>query len=114
MNIEVHGRQLEVTDPIREHATRKVERLSRLLPDDVQVDVELWVERNPRIAEAQIAELSMFVHGDLVRARHAATDMYAAIDGLLDRVKRQLGDRHARRTRSRSEGRRIAGLNEAV
>ena len=101
MRIDIHGRNLPVTPPLREYAERKLQRVERFLTRESSLDIELSVERNPRIAESQVAEATLVTRGETLRARHAATDMYAAIDGLVDRVKRQAMDYHERHQHGR-------------
>ena len=92
MQIEVHGRNLPVTPPLREYVGKRFQRLDRLFTRECTCDVELSVERNPRIPESQIAEATLLTRGHVVRARSTAVDMYAAIDALADRVRRQVSD----------------------
>ena len=109
MQIEVHGRNLPVTPPLREYVGKRFQRLDRLFTRECTCDVELSVERNPRIADSQIAEATLLTRGQTLRARATATDMYAAIDGLADRLRRQMADISERR----SDGRRRGGPREA-
>jgi putative sigma-54 modulation protein len=92
MQIDVHGRNLDITPPLRDYVSKRFQRLERLFTRECSCDVELAVERNPRIADSQVAEATLLTRGHTVRARHAAADMYAAIDGLADRVRRQVND----------------------
>ena len=101
MQIEIHGRNLPVTPPLREYVGKRFQRLDRLSTRECTCDVELSVERNPRIAESQIAEATLLTRGHVVRARSAAVDMYAAIDELADRVWRQVADLSERATYGR-------------
>lgn len=104
MQIEVHGRNLPVTPPLREYVGKRFQRLDRLFTRECTCDVELSVERNPRIAESQIAEATLLTRGHTLRARSTAVDMYAAIDGLADRLRRQVSDVSERRSDSRRRG----------
>jgi len=101
MEIEVHGRHLDITDAIRAHATKKLARLSKYVTNDARADLELSVEKNPRISDPQVAELTVHVRGGIMRARCASSDLYAAIDLVIDRIRRQAADEHERRTNSR-------------
>lgn len=101
MQIEVHGKNLPVTDPLRQYAQKKLERLSRFFSPECRVDVELAVERNPRIAASQIAEATITTRGEVLRARATDPDMYAAVDGLIDRLRRQAVTYHDRRAPGR-------------
>jgi putative sigma-54 modulation protein len=97
MQVKVRGRNLPVTDPLRGYVDKRFERLARLFTRDCVIDVELAIERNPRISAAQVAEATVVTRGQTLRARNADADMYAAIDGLADRIRRQMADLHDRR-----------------
>jgi ribosomal subunit interface protein len=101
MQIEVHGRHLDVTPPLRAYAEKKARRLERFLPSEARLDFELSVERNPRIAEPQVAELTVNARGEVLRVKATAADMYAAMDLAVDRMKRSAAEYHDRHTGGR-------------
>ena len=45
MQLQVSGRNLDITAPIREYAERKLARIERHLTEDTRVDLELAKER---------------------------------------------------------------------
>lgn len=92
MQLHVKGKNLEVNDSIRRYAERKLGKLDRRLGDSTRVELELAVERNPSIAESQVAEATLHVKGRTLRAREQARDMRAAIDELVDKLVRQVKD----------------------
>ena len=99
MQLQVKGKGLSVTDALFDHAEAKLEKLARILPpwdDATEVELELSVERNPKIAQAQIAEVTVRTKGPVLRVRESAEDMYAAIDQAARKLERQ-----ARRYRDR-------------
>ncbi len=99
MQLQVKGKGMSVTDALFDHAEAKLERLTRILPpwdDATTVELELSVERNPKIAQAQIAEVTVRTKGPVLRVRESAEDMYAAIDQAARKLERQ-----ARRYRER-------------
>lgn len=99
MQLQVKGKGMSVTDALFDHAEAKLERLTRILPpwdDATTVELELSVERNPKIAQAQIAEVTVRTKGPVLRVRESAEDMYAAIDQAARKLERQ-----ARRYRDR-------------
>ena len=57
-----------------------------------RVEVELAVERNPSVAENQIAEATVWLKGHTLRAREATRDMKASIDELTEKLLRQVHD----------------------
>jgi putative sigma-54 modulation protein len=110
MELHVKGKNLEVNESIRSYAERKLSKLERRVHDSTRVELELAVEKNPSIADSQVAEATVHVKGRTLRAREAAHDMKAAIDELADKLVRQLGDRHDKRV----SGRKHAGEIELI
>jgi putative sigma-54 modulation protein len=108
MQLQVKGRNLEVSDAIRRYAEQKLAKLERQLKDP-RVELELTVERNPSISASQVAEATIWTRGPVLRAREASTDMHASIDQLVEKLERQV-TRY--RTRGRSRRRRAARANE--
>src|ERR1051325_12206900 len=99
MRLQVHGRNVEVTDTLREYAEQKLGKLERQLHDLTQVELELAVERNPSISANQIAEATIWTKGPVLRAREASGDMRASIDQLTEKLLRQAKHYRARPTR---------------
>lgn len=99
MQLQVKGRNTSVTDALFDHAEHKLERLARIMPpwdDAMTVELELSVEKNPKIERSQIAEVTVRTKGPVLRVRESADDMYAAIDQAARKLERQ-----ARRYRER-------------
>ena len=99
MKIQVKGRHVIVTDPLREYAEEKLTRLHRLLSerhiDDVTlVELELIVEKSHPSGESQIAEATIFTRGPVLRARESSPDMYASIDLVYEKLQRQVKKYH--------------------
>ena len=90
MRLQVKGKNVEVTPSIREYAERKLARLEKQLADQTQVEVELSEQRNPSIAESQVAEATVFTKGPTLRARESSRDMKASIDLLAAKLERQV------------------------
>ena len=90
MQLQVSGRNLDITAPIREYAERKLARIERHLTEDTRVDLELAIERNRSISANQHAELTVWTRGPVLRAHEYAEDMYAAIDLAVDKLDRQV------------------------
>ncbi len=106
MKLQVKGRNLEVTDAIRTYAQEKLGKLDRQLHDPTRVELELMVERNPSIAENQIAEATIWTKGPILRARESSHDMKASIDQLVEKLERQVTRYREKRQRkgSRRDG----------
>ncbi len=92
MQLQVKGKGLSVTDALFDHAEQKLEKLVKIFPpwdDATSVELELSVERNPKIERAQIAEVTVRTKGPVLRVRESAEDMYAAIDQAAHKLERQ-------------------------
>lgn len=85
MRINVSGHHVEVTDPMRDYVTSKLARLERHFDNITHVDVTLIVEKL-----VQKAEASVHVSGADLFANDQHENMYAAIDGLADKLDRQI------------------------
>ena len=92
VQLQVKGKGLSVTDALFDHAELKLEKLARILPpwdEATSVELELSVERNPKIERAQIAEVTVRTKGPVLRVRESAEDMYTAIDQAAHKLERQ-------------------------
>ena len=115
MQLHVKGKNLEVNDSIRSYAERKLRKLDRQLTGSARVEVELAVEKNPSIADSQVAEATVHIKGRTLRARNASRDMRAAIDALADKLIRQVRDVRDKRVARRKHGAgSVAGEAEAA
>lgn len=91
MQIIVKGRRMEITPPIREYAEEKVGRVAKILDSMLMsAEVELYTERNRSIEKGHVAEVTIYTKGPVIRAKEAATDLYAAIDLVSEKLERQV------------------------
>src|SRR5438876_9364814 len=104
MNLQVKGRNLEVSDQIRKYAEDKLGKLDRLVNDPTRIELELAVERNPSIAGNHVAEATVWTKGPVLRARESSSDMKASIDQLVDKLERQVKRYRQKRRRGRRQG----------
>lgn len=104
MQITVKGRHMDVKPAIRDYAEEKVGRVAKILNHMLMsADVELYTERNRSVEKAQVAEVTIFTKGPVIRARETAHDWYAAIDLVSEKLESQvrkykskLVDRHTK------------------
>lgn len=85
MQINLTGHHLELTDPLRTYVEEKFQRLERHFDNVTDVHVVLSVEKLRQKAEA-----SLLLGGNQLHAEAVTEDMYAAIDGLVDKLDRQV------------------------
>jgi len=114
MELQVKGKNVEVSDSIRSYAEAKLRKLERQLSDPSRIEVELKVERNPSISESHVAEATVWTKGPVLRAREASTDMKASIDQLADKLARQATRYRETRRRRPSRGEQVEPAFEAA
>lgn len=91
MQMIVKGRHMDVTPAIREYAEEKIGRVAKILDGQLMsAEVEVYAERNPSIENGQVAEVTIHTKGPVIRAKEAASDMYAAIDLVSEKLERQV------------------------
>ena len=103
MQISVSGHHIEITEALRGYVENKVEKISRHFDLVSGVHCILTVEKLRHKAEATVQ-----VNGSKIYADAIEEDMYAAIDGLVDKLdrrvrkhKEKLGDHRARDVQKR-------------
>jgi len=86
MSVDITGRHIEITEPIRKFATDRLGRLRGIMDEILEVHFTLTVEKHQRhIAEVNIKTRRDFYHGDEV-----STDMYTSIAAVVDKVEKQI------------------------
>ena len=106
MRIEVKGRNLQVTDELRESVTRRFEKVGKQVSELAVLEVELCEERHPGTRYTATAELQ--VKGTTLRAKDASKDVKHAVNLVADDMARQV-KRHRDKRRARRESRALSG-----
>jgi len=90
MEVSIFARNMEVNPRMREYVEQKVGKLDRYLPLIEEARVDLKVENTRSAAHSQIAQLTVWVPGTILRAEERSGDMFASIDEVLDKMYRQI------------------------
>lgn len=91
MKLVIHGKNIEITDAIREYVHQKIEKAaSHYLNVTNEIDVHLSVARNPRVNSKQTAEVTVYANGTVIRAEEGSESLYASIDLVADKIARKL------------------------
>jgi putative sigma-54 modulation protein len=104
MQIEVKGRNVAVTDELREHVEKRFRRIDRQVSELAVLEVELHRESNPAIPDAQVVEATLHLKGVTLRAADRARDMRHAVNLCEAELTRQV-----KRHREKRRGRRKTG-----
>jgi putative sigma-54 modulation protein len=113
VDIVIQGRNVEVSDSLRGAVEDKLSRLVRFLDGMERAEVRFLEERNPRIADKEVCEVTMHGHGHVVRARAAAGDSFAAVDRVVDKLEHRI-EKLKGKLAGRSHPRRHGSVDSAV
>jgi len=102
MQIDIKGRNVPVSDEIREHTEKRLAKISRQVSELARLEIEIFKEPNPRVADCQVAEATLYLKGVTLRARDASPDMLHSLNLMVDDLARQV-KRHRDKRRKRRE-----------
>jgi putative sigma-54 modulation protein len=104
MQIEVKGRNFQVTDEHRELIARRFDKVAKQVSDLAVLEVELSAEHNPGNPEGLVAEGALHLKGVTLRAKDTSRDMKHSINLVAEELGRQV-KRHRDKRRRRREQR---------
>lgn len=118
MKLNVHGRNIEVTDWIQQYVEKKVERLERYLPQAREAKAELVYSETRAAADRYTAQLTIWANGRILRAEESTGDIFASIDAIMDKMSRQIerykGRRYKNKRREAAAGAADADLAATI
>jgi putative sigma-54 modulation protein len=90
MNLLLTGHHLDISPALREYVENKLDRVVRHFDQIIDIAVTLGVEKPSEKEKRQRAEVNLRLKGTVLHVEHFAEDLYAAIDGLIDKLDRQV------------------------
>ena len=85
MNVQVRGRNIEVTYALKDYVVKRVGKLDKYIDNLGDAQVTLTVER-----ELHRIEVTIPLNGMLLRGEEATTDMYTSIDLVVEKLEKQI------------------------
>jgi putative sigma-54 modulation protein len=107
MRIDVKGRNVPVSEELRDHVAKRFRKVGKQVSELAELEVELLEERNPAIADSEIAEATLHLKGVTLRARAASPEILHSINMVSDELSRQV-KRHRDKRRGRRRARRLS------
>jgi putative sigma-54 modulation protein len=86
MKVDITGRHIDITEPLRKFATDRIERMHGVVDEIMEVHFVLTVEKHQR----HIAEASVKTRHDFHHVQEVSTDMYTSIATAMDKVEKQI------------------------
>ena len=96
MKVTVAGKNMNVTDALRDTIVSKMEKLDKYFSKEAEAKVTLSVEK-----ERQIVEATIPISGTVLRAEEATIDMYTTVDKVVDKLSAQLRKHKTRLEKNR-------------
>ena len=97
MELTCTGRGIHVTEEMRASTDRKFSRIGRMEPRATRLEVEIIVEKNPRLAHMKRLEAALHTPRKTFRAHAEDAGFDNALDELVKRLERQVRDHHEKR-----------------
>jgi putative sigma-54 modulation protein len=109
IELEIYGRNLEVTDRVKTYITKKVSKLDRYLPgiEDARVDL-VYAKSARSAADRHVAEITVYGKGFILRTEERSDDILIAIDQAVDKMQRQIERYKGKHYRGRGNGKSAA------
>lgn len=85
MKVNIFGKNIEVTDRIREQVEKKMAKFDKYLDEETKVDVTLR-----EVKKEQKVEVTVFLKNHILRTEEASQDLFASIDMAQESIMQQL------------------------
>ncbi len=98
MNIQITGKNLEVSEALKDMVNKKIRKLDRYFEPSTEASVVLSTQR-----ARHIVEITIPFDGVILRGEEATDDMYTSIEGVVHKLEKQI-HRHRTRLEKRLRG----------
>lgn len=90
MRLQVKGKNIPVEASTREYAESRLAAFDKHFDESTSVVLELSEESNPSISDSHIADATIFAEGSTLRAHAVAASAQASIDGIVEKLDKQV------------------------
>ena len=91
LEVDIYGRNMEITERIQEYVDKKVSKLDRYISNIDQARVDLAYAKSARSAsDRHVAQITITGKGYILRAEERADDIFAAFDAALSKMQRRI------------------------
>ncbi len=104
MRIEVKGRNIPVSEDLREHVERRFRVIGKQVSELAELEIEVFQEHNPSIPDCFVAEATLHLKGVTLRACHSDRDLKHSVHVVSEELAVQV-KRHREKRRKRREAR---------
>jgi putative sigma-54 modulation protein len=90
MELQITGKNIELTAEVRQYIERKLGRLNRHLPDITDSKVEIFEEKTKSPQQRFVVQMTVDSHGTLLRSEERGEDLFSAADRVAATMNRQI------------------------
>jgi ribosome hibernation promoting factor len=108
MKLIVSGKNLEVSEGLKEYVERKIGKLDRYLPSLTEARVEFALEKTKSAAQREVVQVTLRTNGTILRGEERAPDFGAAVDIVVEKLEKQIEKYKGKHYRSRAPAERVA------
>lgn len=103
MTINIHAKEIELTDAIRSYVEEKFSSLEKFAPKILLIDVTIGMDTtHHQQGNIYMCSANVEIPGDLLRVERNAEDLYKAIDKVKDHLRETLAQRKERENSHRA------------
>ncbi|PKL43778.1 MAG: ribosomal subunit interface protein [Candidatus Riflebacteria bacterium HGW-Riflebacteria-1] len=92
MQFVIKGKNLQLTDALKDYAEKKLTTITKYFDHIVEVDVTLSVKDSKDISRSRVCEVTVWAKsiGNPIHGKAASEDLYASIDIVAEKIERQV------------------------
>jgi putative sigma-54 modulation protein len=90
MELQLSGKNVEITQQIRDYVTRKLKRLNRYLTDIKDVKIEILQENTRLPKDRYRTQITLISRGSILRSEERASNINLSIDKVVKILARQI------------------------
>ncbi|TET17787.1 MAG: ribosome-associated translation inhibitor RaiA [Dehalococcoidia bacterium] len=115
MELQITGKNIELSPAVRHYIERKLGKLSRHLPNITESKVEISEEKTKSPQQHFVAQVTVDSNGTLLRSEVRGADLFTAIDKVVEVINRQI-ERYKGKRYEKGRGSSLArgGFSEAA
>jgi putative sigma-54 modulation protein len=109
LDVELNGRNLEITERIQDYVDTKVSKLDRYLNNIEEAQVDLSYVKSARNAnDRQVAQITIRGKGYILRSEERSDDIFSSIDSAISKMQRRISRYKGKHYRGRGDGRSVS------
>ena len=107
MQLIISGKNLDVSDWLREYVEKKIGKLDRYLPALTEARVELALENTKNVKQSQVVQVTLRTNGTIMRGEERSSDFTVAVDTVAEKLYKQIERYKGKRAHARTQGEKV-------